>query len=742
MNLGENLGEIASDGSKINAVINSANFNILHFNAQSLVPRKNSTKFDEIRNLIMDCDIDAVGITETWYKEFIYDSAVSIPGFKLFRKDRSGCRGGGVCLYIRNNLKTGNIFDEQYDVNVESLFVEIILEHNSVALLGVIYLPNGQFLCCERVLENFSSRYNNIILMGDFNINLFINGAIVRKICERLSLYIVHNSLPTHYSPQQLSTSLIDFYLVSDIELVSSKHQFQIPALNSYHAAIFITYNISQFKNPDIYLCRDYSNLSYDQCLLQLESMNFSGVYDSLNVDESVECFNSNLNRLFEDNVPNRRVVKSVVHNWMNEECICSAKRIRDLTYRAYRENRSDRNFEAYRRARNRLKTIIRGVRRKYCLRFFSTCDQKQLWCKIKSIGIVKSPGNERFPISLNEFNEFSRMAGTADGGLDHLPSSEGFTFANVTETDVLNAVLSIKSQAVGADQIHIKFLKFIILPILKHLTFIINRVLTTSVVPKIWKVGRIVPIPKVKIPRNCSDYRPISILSVCSKVLELIIREQMLHHLNSCRKDLVFKLLAHFWKSRKLLGKLRQGFGYSSACKLIYSFLHGRSQFVQIEREVSNLPSFYQRLTYYLYKILRRNINSELDLLVDWSKRNFLQLNAMKCKGPNSDGSMKPHLSELLDYFSYVLMPEDYELNITPTTTTEVVIIKNRIRQTLNIIYVTNETGYILEAVNNTVKYNSYDEVIQLLSELYLKTTQSYVFSVMLRHKIDIRIH
>ncbi|XP_046810628.1 uncharacterized protein LOC124420717 [Lucilia cuprina] len=66
--------------------------------------------------------------------------------------------------------------------------------------------------------------------------------------------------------------------------------------------------------------------------------MNFSVVYDSLNVDDSVECFNSNLNRLFEDNVPNRRVVKSVVHNWMNEECICSAKRIRDLTYRAYRE--------------------------------------------------------------------------------------------------------------------------------------------------------------------------------------------------------------------------------------------------------------------------------------------------------------------------------------------------------------------------------------------------------------------
>ena len=38
------------------------------------------------------------------------------------------------------------------------------------------------------------------------------------------------------------------------------------------------------------------------------------------------------------------------------------------------------------------------------------------------------------------------------------------------------------------------------------------------------WKIARISPIPKVKVPPKTSDYRQISVLSVLSKVFERII--------------------------------------------------------------------------------------------------------------------------------------------------------------------------------------------------------------------------
>lgn len=712
MNSVENFGKIASDGSTINAVINPENLNILHFNAQSLVPRESNTKFDEIRYLMDGCSLDVLGVTETWYNDFLYDSAVSISGFNLFRKDRNGRRGGGVCLYIRNNLKIGSIFDNVFDVSVESLFVEVILDDNRLVLVGVIYLPDGQFSRCEHVIEHFSSRYNNIILMGDFNTDIFSNSFIVREICERLNLHVVHNSLPTHYSLQHGSTSLIDFFLVSDFELISRQDQFQIPSLNSYHSAVFISYSLPRNHSVNAFYYHDYSQLNYDQCVSQLESMDFSGVYESLNVDDSVECFNANLLHLFEDNVPVRRIVNRGNNDWMNDTLIHNAKRVRNLAYRAYKENRTNDNFAIFCRARNKLKKVIRSIRKKYCLRFFSTCNQQQLWRKIRSVGILKPSGSNKFPVCLDEFNEFSRLPQISNDNNLHIPLTEGFSFANVTENDVLSAVLSIKSQAVGVDHIHIRFLKFIALPVLPHLTFIINRVLTTSVVPNIWKIGRIVPIPKVKTPSNCSDFRPISILSVCCKVLEIIIRDQMLTHLNNgniihpqqsgFRKgfsttgillDITESIRENLDKDRvsilifldyckafdsishpKLITKLSRIFGFSSsACNLIYSFLSGRSQYVQVEHEVSRMVSTYRGvpqgsilgpLLFLLYvndlfhelsflkgytyaddvqllatfdtsslSISKEQINIELTRLVEWSKCNFLQLNPTKCK-------------------------------------------------------------------------------------------------------------
>ena len=45
-----------------------------------------------------------VGITETWWDD-TYDWSVNMEGYRLFRKDRKGRRGGGVALYVSNQLE-------------------------------------------------------------------------------------------------------------------------------------------------------------------------------------------------------------------------------------------------------------------------------------------------------------------------------------------------------------------------------------------------------------------------------------------------------------------------------------------------------------------------------------------------------------------------------------------------------------------------------------------------------------
>ena len=51
--------------------------------------------------------MDVIGITETWLNDKILDEEISIKGYMLFRKDRKDdfkTRGGGVALFVRNDL--------------------------------------------------------------------------------------------------------------------------------------------------------------------------------------------------------------------------------------------------------------------------------------------------------------------------------------------------------------------------------------------------------------------------------------------------------------------------------------------------------------------------------------------------------------------------------------------------------------------------------------------------------------
>ena len=62
-------------------------------------------------------------ITETWLKESIDDSVLSISGYCVFRRDRKTDSHGGVCIYV--NTERLNNFTVLDDLNCCELFVYI-----------------------------------------------------------------------------------------------------------------------------------------------------------------------------------------------------------------------------------------------------------------------------------------------------------------------------------------------------------------------------------------------------------------------------------------------------------------------------------------------------------------------------------------------------------------------------------------------------------------------------------------
>lgn len=112
--------------------------NIGHFNACSMNPKNLSGKFDEIRKILSGHQLNIVGISETWLKQYISNKSVSISNYKIYRNDRSNSRGGGVALYISKNIKS-KLIAKSLDA-IEYLFVEIVLMNTKI-LVGVVYRP-------------------------------------------------------------------------------------------------------------------------------------------------------------------------------------------------------------------------------------------------------------------------------------------------------------------------------------------------------------------------------------------------------------------------------------------------------------------------------------------------------------------------------------------------------------------------------------------------------------------------
>ena len=103
-------------------------------------------------------------------------------------------------------------------------------------------------------------------------------------------------------------------------------------------------------------------------------------------------------------------------------------------------------------------------------------------------------------------FYSFHRDCADPDIGSNiHLPEHDKFKFECVTQYDVMSAIFMVKSNSIGSDNMHPRFIRRILLLILHFKTHLFNTIFMSGMYPIKWKHAKIVPLRK-----SNGDYRPI----------------------------------------------------------------------------------------------------------------------------------------------------------------------------------------------------------------------------------------
>ena len=136
-----------------------------------------------------------------------------------------------------------------------------------------------------------------------------------------------------------------------------------------------------------------------------------------------------------------------------------------------------------------------------------------------------------------NMFNAYFASVSISDNLSDQ--SEEIRTDPVITESTLCE--LEVKSmlkildinKATGPDEIPAKLLKETASIIAPSLCKLFNKSLRLGTVPEEWKLANVVPVFKKGSKDYTENYRPISLSSIVSKVLERCILMQMKYHLS-----------------------------------------------------------------------------------------------------------------------------------------------------------------------------------------------------------------
>jgi len=530
---------------------------VIHLNVRSLYG-----KVEDIEMLFehLNCRFDMICLTETWLTHST-SNLVYFRGYNMFNVMRDNRRGGGVSVLVSNKFNSSILNNySRCEAQIECIFVKCSYRSKSI-IVGSVYRPPGAdtrpFLeAVETLLSQLFREISGaqLIVCGDFNINLLdsdvgsLGETFVNLMASNSLLPLISN--PTRINDATGNHSLLDNIFCRDpITYISGI----IVSSISDHYPVFCVFreffhNVDNPSTPIVVRCRIMNESSIDNLYAALSLHDFSSIFLMTDINVAFLEFEKILMNYFNSTCP--IVTKNVSYKdfskpWIDRHVKSEIKR-RDNNFQLYR--RGLMNRAQFCRHRNSVTKLIRDKKKSYFVDKFEQVrnDLRRTWSLINDTinsGGKRKRGNidgirvgddmigEPQQIA-NVINDYFSTIGSniansvPPGNSDYRRFLRGdyvnsFFLPDVTIEEVIKYINLLKNKKCSVDNLPPVLMKRISNIIAPVLCFLINLSISSSVFPECLKFAKVVPIFKGGDSTDVSNYRPISVLSIFSKIIE-----------------------------------------------------------------------------------------------------------------------------------------------------------------------------------------------------------------------------
>ena len=415
----------------------------------------------------------------------------------------------------------------------------------------------------QRALENQSLNGKSLFLVGDFNINLLQHN-VDAHVDDFLNLLLSFSLLPLITKPTRVtesSATLID-------NIFSNLQPFPLSTIVvsdlSDHFPVYTTIPLG--KNPvvtqkNIYVRRNTPE-NINQFREALLATNWSDVLLNQCDESAFDIFMNRFLSLYDANIPvvkcknNRR--KTPRLPWVTNAMLKSINKKNELFYK-YRKAGTEALKRKYSVYRNTLTSQLRAAKKQYYFAQFQATynNIKGTWKVIRNVfqktskvtSIIQMNIDDQMVedknIIVEKFNEY--FCNIGPNLKKNIPNSQtdfhdylgernmqSLFLVPTNDEELLGIVKALKNKkSPGYDHIGNELIKQVIVGILQPLVHIFNLSMSSGVVPINMKIAKVVPIFKKGDSQLLTNYRPISLLTCFSKILEKIIYVRTITFLN-----------------------------------------------------------------------------------------------------------------------------------------------------------------------------------------------------------------